>query len=29
VEYSFAYIKDDKGDVRIVLHHSSLPCRQE
>lgn len=25
VEYSFGYIKDTKGDLRIVLHHSSLP----
>jgi hypothetical protein len=25
VEYSFGYIKDSKGDLRIVLHHSSLP----
>lgn len=25
VEYSFGYIKDDMGNLRIVLHHSSLP----
>merc|ERR1719491_1660144 len=25
VEYSFGYILDDEGDVRINLHHSSLP----
>lgn len=25
VEYSFGYIKDDNGNLRIVLHHSSLP----
>ena len=25
VEYSFAYEKDDNGDLKIVLHHSSLP----
>lgn len=25
VEYSFGYVKDDKGDLRIVLHHSSVP----
>jgi len=25
VEYSFGYQLDDKGDVKIVLHHSSLP----
>ena len=25
VEYSFAYEKDDSGDLKIVLHHSSLP----
>ncbi|MEM1268529.1 MAG: hypothetical protein AAGI08_00650 [Bacteroidota bacterium] len=25
VEYSFAYMKDDNGDLKIVLHHSSLP----
>lgn len=25
VEYSFGYVKDSDGDLRIVLHHSSLP----
>lgn len=25
VEYSFAYEKDESGDLKIVLHHSSLP----
>ena len=25
VEYSFAYEKDEEGDLKIVLHHSSLP----
>jgi hypothetical protein len=25
VEYSFGYIKDNEGDLRIVLHHSSIP----
>ena len=25
VEYSFGYILDDAGDVRINLHHSSMP----
>lgn len=25
VEYSFGYVKDDEGNVRINLHHSSLP----
>lgn len=25
VEYSFAYEKDEAGDLKIVLHHSSLP----
>ena len=25
VEYSFGYIRDNKGDLRINLHHSSLP----
>lgn len=25
VEYTFGYVKDDKGNLRIVLHHSSLP----
>ena len=25
VEYSFGYIQDDSGELKIVLHHSSLP----
>jgi len=25
VEYTFGYIRDDAGRLRIVLHHSSLP----
>lgn len=25
VEYSFGYKKDDEGNLRIILHHSSLP----
>lgn len=25
VEYSFAYEKDEEGNLKIVLHHSSLP----
>ena len=25
VEYSFVYKKNDKGDLKIILHHSSLP----
>jgi hypothetical protein len=25
VEYSFAYMKDEDGNLRIILHHSSLP----
>lgn len=25
VEYTFTYVKDDNGDLKIVLHHSSLP----
>jgi hypothetical protein len=25
VEYSFGYIRDEDGDLRINLHHSSLP----
>ncbi len=29
VEYSFAYEKDDAGDLKIVLHHSSLPFSAE
>ncbi|MEM8986833.1 MAG: phosphoribosyl-AMP cyclohydrolase [Pseudomonadota bacterium] len=29
VEYSFGYILDDEGDLRINLHHSSLPYSAE
>lgn len=25
VEYTFGYLMDDKGDLRIHLHHSSIP----
>ena len=25
VEYSFVYKKNDSGDLKIILHHSSLP----
>ena len=25
VEYSFVYKKNDQGDLKIILHHSSLP----
>lgn len=25
VEYTFGYIKDDEGNIRINVHHSSLP----
>jgi len=25
VEYSFGYIRNDQGDLKIVLHHSSIP----
>lgn len=25
VEYTFGYIKDDEGNLRITVHHSSLP----
>lgn len=28
VEYSFGYVKDDEGRVRINLHHSSLPYQK-
>ena len=27
VEYSFVYKKNDKGDLKIILHHSSLPFK--
>ena len=26
VEYTFGYIKDDDGSLRIQLHHSSMPA---
>ncbi len=29
VEYSFGYVKDAAGDLKIVLHHSSLPYSPE
>lgn len=29
VEYTFGYEKDDAGDLKIVLHHSSLPFSPE
>lgn len=29
VEYSFGYIRDQQGNLRINLHHSSLPYKQE
>ena len=29
VEYSFGYIEDENGDLKIVLHHSSLPYSPE
>jgi len=29
VEYSFGYMLDDDGDVRINLHHSSMPYAPE
>ena len=25
VEYTFGYIKDGDGALRIILHHSSIP----
>ena len=25
VEYSFGYVLDGQGEVKIVLHHSSVP----
>jgi len=25
VEYSFAYVRGDQGDLKIVVHHSSVP----
>ncbi len=29
VEYSFGYIKDEEGNVKINLHHSSIPFTPE
>lgn len=29
VEYSFGYIKDDEGNLKINLHHSSLPYQAQ
>ena len=29
VEYSFGYMADEDGDLKIVLHHSSLPYSPE
>ena len=29
VEYTFGYIEDDNGDLRIQLHHSSMPAEFE
>ena len=29
VEYTFGYIKDDQGTLRIQLHHSSMPAESE
>jgi hypothetical protein len=29
VEYSFGYIKDNNGDLKINLHHSSFPYAHE
>lgn len=29
VEYSFGYAPDENGDLKIVLHHSSLPFSAE
>ncbi|MEM8739642.1 MAG: hypothetical protein AAGG38_14360 [Planctomycetota bacterium] len=29
VEYSFGYVKDDEGNLKINLHHSSLPYTPE
>ena len=29
VEYTFGYIEDDQGNLRIQLHHSSLPAESE
>jgi hypothetical protein len=29
VEYSFGYIRDESGDLKINLHHSSLPYQEQ
>ena len=29
VEYTFGYVKDTTGKIRISLHHSSLPYSQD
>lgn len=29
VEYSFGYIRDANGDLKINLHHSSLPYQAQ
>lgn len=29
VEYSFGYVRDEDGELKIVLHHSSLPYSAE
>ena len=29
VEYTFGYIEDDHGNLRIQLHHSSMPAESE
>ena len=29
VEYTFGYIEDGNGDLRIQLHHSSMPAQSE
>ena len=29
VEYTFAYIRDENGDLKIDLHHSSLPYQAQ
>lgn len=29
VEYTFGYVRDDNGDLKINLHHSSLPYSPE
>ena len=29
VEYTFLYIRDSKGNLKIKLHHSSFPFNDE